>query len=184
MANRYKFDTTLEGFIRLGEPGGKFNNCSFAFRLPSDVQAQAEADREELLAWCKTKVTGRVTTNFPKWDDEGLVKYSYGGDTGKDVIFIDTEGQPIPVEVLKQVSKGTKVRIIAQQTPYTKPAMGTTLKILGVMIVELRTFGGAVDSGDLNVEEVAELFGKVDGFKVADPAVRKDEQAEDASYDF
>jgi hypothetical protein len=186
--NRYTFDTELEGFIRLGEDGGKYLNQSFAFTLPDEVLEQAEKDREELLAWAKTKVDNpkRVALNPPKWDDSALVKYSFSGETGRTCVFIDTEGQPIPVPVLKQVAKGTKVRIIAQQSPYTKPAMGTTLKVLGVMIIELKTFGGAADSGDLSVEDVAALFGKVDGFKAASPAVRKaaEEGEEDGSYDF
>jgi hypothetical protein len=186
--NRYTFDTELEGFIRLGEDGGKFNNQSFSFTLPDDIFEQAEKDREELLAWARTKCENpkRVTTNVPKWDEQGLVKISFGGETGRTCIFIDTEGQPIPVPVLKQVSKGTKVRIIAQHSPYSKPALGTTLKVLGVMIIELKTFGGAADSGDLSVEDVASLFGKVEGFKASSPAVRKaaDEGAEAYEIDF
>ena len=65
--NRYVFSTILEGFINLGEPSGRYNNCCFKFTLPSDVMAEAEADREELLAWIETKVTGRVALTFPKW---------------------------------------------------------------------------------------------------------------------
>jgi hypothetical protein len=54
------------------------------------------------------------------------------------------------------------------------------------MIIELKTFGGAADSGDLSVEDVASLFGKVEGFKASAPAVRKaaEEGAEEGSYDF
>lgn len=186
--NRYTFDCELEGFIRLGEDGGKFNNQSFAFTLPDAVLEQAERDREELLEWAKTKVDNpkRIALNPPKWDDAGLVKYSFSGETGRTCVFIDTEGQPVPETVLKQVAKGTKVRIIAQQSPYTKPAMGTTLKVLGVMIIELKTFGGAADSGDLSVDEVAALFGKVEGFKASSPAVRQvvEEGTEEGSYDF
>ena len=49
-----------------------------------------------------------------------------------------------------------------------------------------KTFGGAADSGDLSVEDVASLFGKVEGFKASAPAVRKaaEEGAEEGSYDF
>lgn len=185
MANRYTFDCELEGFIRLGEDGGKFNNQTFSYRLPPDVLEQAEKDREVLLAWAKTKVTGRVNTNLPKWDDDGVVKFSFGGETGRTCIFLDTEGQPLDVAVLKQVAKGTKVRIICDQKPYTKPSLGTTLKVLGVMVIELKTFDGAADSGDLSVSDVAELFGKVEGFKASAPAVRKAaEETPEESYDF
>ena len=186
--NRYTFATTLEGFVNVFEDSGKYNNRCFAFKVPSDVLPQMEKDRDELLAWAKTKVTGRVTTNLPKWDEEGLVKFSYGGETGrKEPIFVDTEGQAIDRGILKDLRKGTKVRLIVQQSPYTKPAMGTTLKVLGVQIVELVTGNGAVDSGDLSVEDVASLFGTTDGFKADAPAVRPAEETTSTptdEYDF
>ena len=54
------------------------------------------------------------------------------------------------------------------------------------MIIELVTGNGAVDSGELSVEDVASLFKPVDGFKQSAPAVRevKEESAADDSYDF
>ena len=186
--NRYTFATELTGFINVAEPAGKFNNCCFSFVVPSDVLSQMEADREELLAWAKTKVQGRVNTNLPKWDDEGLVKVSFDGDTGrKRPVFVDTQGDAIELSVLKDVRKGTKVRLIVQQTPYTKPSMGTTLKVLGVQIVELASGSGAVDSGDLSVEDVAGMFGAVEGFKQSAPAVRDARPATEESsseYEF
>ena len=186
--NRYVFNTALEGFVNVYEPSGKFNNCCFAFRLPADVLEQAEADREELLTWARTKVDNpkRIALNPPKWDDEGLVKFSYGGDTGRpDPVFVDTEGQVVEKATLKDVRRGTKVRLIVQQSPYTKPAMGTTLKVLGVQIVELVSGSGAVDSGDLSAEDVAGIFGSVEGFKSSSPAVRDGRPSEEsAGYDF
>ena len=184
--NRYTFATELDGFINLGEPSGKFNNCSFAFTVPEDVLTDMEKDREELLAWAKTKA-GRVSTNLPKWDDSGLIKYSFDGDTGrKRPHFVDTDGDVVDLSVLKSVRKGTKVRIVCQQTPYTKPAMGTTIKVLGVQIVELVSGNGAVDSGDLSAADVAAMFGKVDGFKAETPVVRdeREEEVSSDSYDF
>jgi hypothetical protein len=187
--NRYVFNTALEGFVNVYEPSGKFNNCCFAFRLPDEVLTQAESDREELLTWARTKVDNpkRIALNPPKWDDEGLVKFSYGGDTGRpDPIFVDTEGNVIEKAVLRDVRKGTKVRLIVQQSPYTKPAMGTTLKVLGVQIVELVAGNGAVDSGDLSAEDVAGIFGAVEGFKASSPAVRDERPSEAVAdaYDF
>lgn len=190
MANRYVFNTTLEGFINVFEPSGKFNNCCFAFRLPAEVLEQAEADREDLLNWAKSKVENpkRVALNPPKWDEEGLVKFSFDGDTGRPrPIFVDAEGEVLEKAVLRDVRKGTKVRLIVDQKPYTKPAMGTTLKVVGVQVIELATGNGAVDSGDLSVEDVASLFGKAEGFKQSEPAVRRaepEEVAADDSYDF
>jgi hypothetical protein len=63
--------------------------------------------------------------------------------------------------------------------------MGTTLKVLGVQIVELVAGSGAVDSGDLSAEDVAGIFGSVEGFKASSPAVRDARPSEDsAGYDF
>ena len=185
MANRYTFETELEGFINVGEPAGKFNNCCFAFRLPQAVLEQAEHDREELLVWAKSKVTGRVNTNLPKWDDEGLVKISYGGDTGRPApVFIDSEGSVLEDAVRKSIRKGTKVRLIVDQKPYTKPSLGTTLKVLGVQVLELAS-GAVTDSGDLSDDDVIALFAKSAGFKQSTPAPRKAEaESTEDSYDF
>lgn len=186
--NRYVFNTVLEGFVNVYEPSGKFNNCCFAYRLPADVLEQAEEDREELLTWAKSKVENpkRIALNPPKWDDEGLVKFSFEGDTGRPApIFVDTEGQVVEKSVLRDVRKGTKVRLIVQQTPYTKPSLGTTLKVVGVQIVELATGSGAVDSGTLTADDIAGIFGEVEGFKASAPAVRDARpEGEATGYDF
>ena len=50
---------------------------------------------------------------------------------------------------------------------------GTSLKLNGIQIVSLQS-GAGVDVGDLNNEEVAELFGKTNGFKADDPNVTPD----------
>tara|TARA_B100000035_G_scaffold242682_1_gene211186 strand:- start:1672 stop:2238 length:567 start_codon:yes stop_codon:yes gene_type:complete len=185
--NRYVFSTTLEGFINLGEPSGKYNNCCFKFTLPSDVMAEAEADREELLAWIETKVTGRVALNFPKWNEDGLVSYTFDGDTGRArPVFVDSNGDPLDLSVLKTVAKGTKVKIICQQVPYTKPAKGTTLKVLGVQVIELVAMNGASDSGTLSTEDVVEMFGTTEGFKASEPQVKQanTEPVAAGGYDF
>lgn len=184
--NRYVFETTLEGFINLGEPSGKFNNCCFAFKLPEGVLEQADSDRSELLEWAKSKVDNpkRIALNPPKWDDEGLVKYSFDGDTGRArPVFVDTSGDPVGLDILKTVSRGSKVKVACQQVPYTKPAMGTTLRVLGVQIVQLAAANGAVDSGSMSTEDVAALFGTSEGFKASEPQVRAAEPV-GASYDF
>lgn len=192
MANRYIFNTTLSGFIKIDEPGGQWNNCTFAFRIPPDTLTQVESDREELLAWAKTKVQNpsRVTINAPKWDDDGQVKYSYLGETGRPaVVFVDTEGSILDKDVLKAARKGTKVRIIVQQSPYTKPNLGTKLTVLGVQVIELNT-SDVVDSGSLEGDDVAALFAAapaIDGFKAASPQIREAQAAvpsDSSDYDF
>ena len=186
--NRYVFQTTLEGFVNCGEPSGRYNSCGFKFRFDKETQAQADKDREELMAWVNSKATGRVGENPCKWTDDGLVSYDFDGDTGRPrPVFVDTNGDPLSIETLKSVSKGTKVKIACQQFPYLKPNKGTSIKVLGVQVIELVTYNGASDSGSLSTEDVVELFGSTDGFRQDQPAVRQTEQSAEpvgTGYDF
>jgi hypothetical protein len=190
--NRYTFNTELTGFVNIFEDSGKFNNRCFSFIMPPEAIEAAEKDREELLAWAGSKAPNpkRVEVALPKWDDEGLVKFSYGaGDGSKKAvpapIFVDTDGAVIDEATLKAARKGTKVRIIVQQSPYVFGSkVGTKFKVLGVQIIELVTGSGAVDSGDLSVSDVAALFGAVEGFKQGEPQVRQAEETTENNYDF
>ena len=191
MANRYKFATVLEGFISVGEDSGKFNNRTFAYTIPSDTLNQIETDREELLTWAKSKASGRVQVAMTPWDDTGVCKYTYGEGDGSrkakpEPVFVDTSGDPIEKSVLMGVRKGTKVNIIVDQKPYAMgPNVGTSMRVIGVQIVELVSGNGAVDSGDMSVADVAAMFGSVEGFKADSPAVRPAAVAStEDSYDF
>ena len=189
--NRYVFEATLEGFINVYEDEGKFNNRCFSFKFPKEVIEAAEADREELLEWAKSKAPNprRCEVALTKWDEEGLVKYSYSEEKPKSIpVFVDTEGQLIDKAVLKDVRKGTKVKLIVQQGPYVfGNKVGTRLLVKGVQIIELASGNGSVDSGDLSADDVAAIFGLSTGFKQSDPQVRKAVEAEPDttdSYDF
>ena len=173
--NTHTFETVLEGFINVYEDSGQYNNRTFAYKLPSSVLEQCEKEREELLSWARTKAKGRVQEAYEPWNEEGLAKFTYGGETKKpEPIFVDTEGAPIERAVLRAVRRGTKVRLIVHHKPYVIPQkIGTSLRVLGVQIVELATGNGAVDSGTLTVDDVVAEFGCVDGFKQADPTVRQ-----------
>ena len=48
--------------------------------------------------------------------------------------------------------------------------MVVLLKLVGVQVISVKGEAG-VDTGDLDANEVAELFGKSAGFKAADPNV-------------
>ena len=190
MANRYTFSTTLSGFVNVYEDSGKFNNRTFAYTIPADTLEKIEGDRVELLKWAKSKSSGRVQEAMTPWDEAGTAKYTYGEGDGSrkakpEPVFVDTDGKPIERAVLRDVRAGSKVRLIVDQKPYAMgPNIGTSLKVVGVQIVELVTGNGAVDSGTLSVEDVAALFGSVDGFKGDEPAVRKAETAETGSDDY
>ena len=189
MANRYKFQTVLDGFVSVGEDSGKFNNRTFAYTIPADVLPKVEADREELLQWAKSKTSGRVQEAMTPWDEAGVCKYTYGAGDGSrkpkpEPVFVDTNGDAITKEILLTVRKGTKVNLIVDQKPYCMgPNVGTSMRVVRVQIVELVTANGAVDSGDLSVEDVAAMFGNVDGYKADSPAVR-DARPEDEATDY
>ena len=191
MANRYTFPTTLNGFVNVFEDSGKYNNRSFAYTVPKATLQKMESDREELLQWARSKSSGRVQEAMTPWDEAGLVKYSYGAGDGSrkpkpEPVFVDTDGAPLSPEILRDVRAGTKANLIVQQKPYSMgPNIGTSLRVVGVQVVELVTGNGAVDSGTLSVDEVADMFGKADGFKASDPAVRQVESADKGDdYDF
>ena len=192
MANRYTFKTKLTGFIKIDEDGGKYNNRTFSYTIPSEKLEEIERDRVELIEWIKSKSTGRKAEGVPAWDENGVAKYTYGEGDGTrkklEPIFVDTDGAPLSKEYLASVRKGTVVNLIVDQKPWPSsvPTLNTSLKVVGVQIVELVTGNGAVDSGNLSVEDVAKMFGKTDGFKADSPAVRDARPAEASadSYDF
>ena len=192
MANRYTFPTQLEGFIKVDEDGGKFNNRTFSFTIPAAQLEKISADRAELIDWIKSKDSKRLAEGLPVWDDSGLIRYTYGAGDGSrkakpEPVFVDADGKPCSKETLQAVRKGTKVNVILQQKPYAMGTFNTSVRVIGVQIVELATANGAVDSGDLSVDDVAALFGSVDGFKQDDPQVRQMEPVEAStgdSYDF
>ena len=191
MANRYQFNTELTGFIRLDEDGGKYNNRSFHFVIPPTVLEKMEQDRQELINWIKSKDNKRLGEGVPPWDEKGLVKYNYGEGDGSrkpkaEVLFVDAVGTPISKDVLKTVRGGTKVNLLCQQKPYAMGTFNTSFRVLGAQIIEIVTGNGAVDSGALSSDDIAEMFGKVDGFTQDEPAVRElvASAASEDSYDF
>jgi hypothetical protein len=79
---RFVITTTLEGYINALKPSGKFNNCTIGFRIPEEQLPEFDAVYEQSLEWGKNKMAGkRFTSELPKWDESGLVKVSYGGDS-------------------------------------------------------------------------------------------------------
>lgn len=186
--NRYVFETELEGFINVYEDAGKYENRCFSYKIPAEILEKIEKDRKELLKWVDTKLENpkRVALNPEPWDDEGLCKYSYSDAAKKPIpVFVDTEGQPLSDSDLQNLRKGTQAVVIVDQSPYTKPAKGTSLKVVGVQVTKLVTATGATDSGDMSLEDINSIFGTRDGYKSASPTVSDNRPAELAnSYDF
>lgn len=181
--DRFIFTTTLEGFINALKPAGKFNNCSISFRIPEELLDKFDKQHEKCLEWAASKFNGkRHEKALPKWDEDGLVKYSYNGkDASPNFPWVDSKGNPIPLNT--DIRRDTIVRLIVTVKPYVYGNKGgSSLKVLGAQVIKLVTGGGS-DSGGLEASEVAALFGEADGFSVDDPNFQpsedEDEELED-----
>jgi hypothetical protein len=182
MADRFKFTTTLEGFINALQPGGKFNNCTIGFTIPAATLVEFEDAYKRALEWGTAKMAGkRHTQELPKWDDAGFVKISYGGPETSHPMFpwVDTQGVPVPLDT--DVRAGTVVNLIVDTKPYVYGnKAGLSLKVRGAQIVKLASGNGG-DSGELSAEDVAALFGTTDGFKSGAPSFEPSQAAVEAA---
>jgi len=176
---RFIFTTTLEGFINALKPSGKFNNCSISFKIPFDLIQGFEEQHEKCLAWGANKLNNkRHEKALPKWDEEGTVKFSYGGDSNHPMFpWVDTDGAPIDLDT--PIWKGTVVRLIIDLKPYVySNKAGSSLKVKGAQVIKLVSSGGGIDAGDLETEDVAALFGKSEGFKSSSPNYKPPQDTE------
>jgi hypothetical protein len=167
---RFIITTKLEGYINALKPSGKFNNCTIGFRIPEEVLEKFDAAYEQSLEWGKNKMAGkRFTTELPKWDEEGMVKVSYGGDSSSPMFpWVDTDGVPLDLDT--QIWKGTIVKLIIDLRPYVYATkVGCSLKVRGAQVLKLVSSNGS-DSGGLDESEVASLLGKTEGFKANSPS--------------
>jgi hypothetical protein len=177
--NRFIVTTTLEGYINALKPSGKFNNCTIGFRIPEEDLGKFDACYEQCIAWGRNKMNGkRFTEELPKWQEDGFVKVSYGGEEGAPMFpWVDTDGVPLDIDT--PVWKGTVVRLIIDLKPYVYATkVGCSFKVRGAQVIKLVSSGGS-DSGELSSEDVAGLFGSVDGFKSGAPSFKPD-QADEA----
>lgn len=164
----------LEGFQAVLKPG------KFGYNLKAvvgqDIIDQLEAERPDCLKWAESKLSNpkRATLKPEPWEEvaEGqfTVKFSWNEEMKPGIV--DTEGTPI-ADVNTPLYSGCKVKLAFFQKPYVlkdKVTYGTSLKLQGVQVVTLSTAAG-IDTGDMDAEDVAELFGTTKGFKTSEPAV-------------
>ena len=165
---------TLSGYQAVLKPS------QFGYSLKAivddDMVKKLEAEREDCLKWAEAKLKNpkRATLKPTPWeevsDGQYIVKFSWSEDKKPPVV--DTEGTPI-TNTDTPVYEGSKVKIGFHQKPYILRdgvTYGTSLKLSGVQIISIQS-GAGVDTGDLDEDGVAELFGKTQGFKTDDPNV-------------
>jgi len=168
---------TLEGYQAILKPS-KFG-YSLKAVVGKEVVEALETERTDCLKWAESKLKNpkRSTLRPEPWEEvsEGkfVIKFSWAEDKRPPVV--DTEGTPI-TNVDTPVYEGSKVKLGFHQKPYILRdgvTYGTSLKLSGVQIVSIQS-GAGIDSGDLDEDGVAELFGKTSGFKADEPNVTVD----------
>jgi hypothetical protein len=173
MANRFLITATLDGFISALKPSGKYNNCTISFKIPQSDLPAFDESFESGLKWAEAKAAGkRVSRELPKWDEEGTVKISYGGEAYHPMFpWIDSEGKELDLDT--DIRSGTKVRLVIDLKPYNKPGkIGVSFKIRGAQVLELVSGNQVADSGDLTADDVFGVLGATPGFKQSEPNVR------------
>ncbi len=94
--------------------------------------------------------------------------------------MVDTEGSPV-TDTKTPLYAGSTVKLGFYQKPYILRdgvTYGSSLKLVGVQVVSVKGEAG-VDTGDLDADAVAELFGTTSGFKASDPNVTPTTNAEE-----
>ena len=165
---------TLEGFQAILEPG-KFG-YSLSAVVGDELIDELETERSEVLKWAESKLKNpkRATLKPTPWEEvakgKHKIKFSWGEDKRPPVV--DTEGTPV-TDSKTPLYGGSTVKLGFYQKPYILRdgvTYGSSLKLVGVQVVSVNGQAG-VDTGDLDANEVAELFGKTSGFKTSDPNV-------------
>ena len=170
---------TLEGYQAVLKP----SQYGYSLRavVGQDMIDKLEEERVDCLKWAESKLKNpkRSTLRPEPWEEvsEGkfVIKFSWAEDKRHPVV--DTEGTPI-TNIDTPVYEGSKVKLGFHQKPYILRdgvTYGTSLKLSGVQIVSIQT-GAGIDSGDLDEDGVADLFGKTAGFKADEPNVTPAEE--------
>ena len=165
---------TLEGFQAVVAPS-KFGYSLGAIVGP-DIIETLESERTEVLKWAESKLKNpkRSTLKPEPWEEvsEGKYKIKFSWNEENRPPVVDTEGTPV-TDVKTPLYGGSNVKLAFYQKPYILRdgvTYGSSLKLVGVQVISVKGEAG-VDTGDLDANEVAELFGTTAGFKASDPNV-------------
>jgi len=177
---------TLEGFQAILAPS-KFG-YSLAAVVSEDVINKLETERAEVLKWAESKLKNpkRSTLKPEPWEEvaEGKYKIKFSWNEDNRPPVVDTEGTQV-TDTKTPLYAGSTVKLGFYQKPYILRdgvTYGSSLKLVGVQVVSVKGDAG-VDTGDLDANEVAELFGSTSGFKTADPNVTPTPEVNDKEDD-
>ena len=173
---------TLEGYQAVLKPS-KYG-YSLATTVGEEMIEALENDRAELVKWCESKLKNpkRSVAKPEPWEEvsEGVYKIKFSWNDEQRPPVVDTEGTVITDE-RTPIYSGSKVKVAFYQKPYVLKdgvTYGTTLKCLGVQVISLNGGEAGIDSGDMNAEDVAALFGTTKGYKASEPNVESDDAGE------
>ena len=181
---------TLEGFQAILAPS-KFG-YSLSAVVDSKLNDKLETERTDVLKWAESKLKNpkRSTLRPKPWeevaDGKYKIKFSWNEETRPPVV--DSEGVQI-TDTKTPLYGGSTVKLGFYQKPYLLRdgvTYGSSLKLVGVQVISVKGEAG-VDTGDLDANEVAELFGKSSGYKASDPNIVPDtapSSLEDDDEDF
>jgi len=165
---------TLEGFQAILAPS-KFG-YSLAAIVDSNTIDKLETERADVLKWAESKLKNpkRSTLKPEPWEEvaEGKYKIKFSWNEDNRPPVVDTEGTQV-TDAKTPLYAGSTVKLGFYQKPYILRdgvTYGSSLKLVGVQVVSVKGEAG-VDTGDLDANEVAELFGTTAGFKTNDPNV-------------
>ncbi len=165
---------TLDGFQAIVAPS-KFG-YSLGAIVGDDIIETLEQERTEVLKWAESKLKNpkRSTLKPEPWEEvsKGKYKIKFSWNEENRPPIVDTEGTPVTDEKTPLYG-GSNVKLAFFQKPYILRdgvTYGSTLKLVGVQVVSVKGEAG-VDTGDLDANQVAELFGRTSGFKTSDPNV-------------
>jgi hypothetical protein len=165
---------TLDGFQAVLAPS-KFG-YSLSAIVDSNTIDKLESERAEVLKWAESKLKNpkRSTLKPEPWEEvsEGKYKIKFSWNEDNRPPVVDTEGSQV-TDAKTPLYAGSTVKLGFYQKPYILRdgvTYGSSLKLVGVQVVSVKSEAG-VDTGDLDADAVAELFGTTAGFKTADPNV-------------
>ncbi len=180
---------TLEGFQAVLSPS------KFGYSLSAVVDDKLidtlENERTTVLKWAESKLKNpkRSTLRPEPWEEvaKGKYKIKFSWNEENRPPVVDTEGTQV-TDTKTPLYAGSTVKLGFYQKPYILRdgvTYGSSLKLVGVQVVSVKGDAG-VDTGDLDANEVAELFGKSSGFKTSDPNVTPttNEEEETEEEDF
>ena len=178
---------TLEGFQAILAPS-KFG-YSLSAVVDSNVIDKLETERTDVLKWAESKLKNprRSTLKPEPWEEvaEGKYKIKFSWNEENRPPVVDTEGSQV-LDAKTPLYAGSTVKLAFYQKPYILRdgvTYGSSLKLVGVQVVSVKGEAG-VDTGDLDAEAVAELFGNTAGFKTSDPNVTPSPTTNDEEEDF